>query len=72
MLPPWVIMGVIVLLRIFLNHRQQSLEVDQTAKMQQAFAKSITLTMELFSKIFFWYLFAMSAWWFVWWMCMPA
>jgi hypothetical protein len=33
--------------------------------MQFTFAKIITTTMEVYSTIFFWYMFAMSAWWFV-------
>lgn len=60
-----VIMVLIVLIRIGINYNQSRLSVDPTAKMQYTFVQSITLTMDIYSTIFFWFMFAMCGWWFI-------
>lgn len=60
-----VIMAIVVVIKITINSQASRLTVDPAAKMQYMMAKSITMTMEIFSTIFFWFTFAMCAWWFV-------
>jgi hypothetical protein len=60
-----IIMGLTTLIRVFVMYSSDRLETDQGALFQAAILRCFIIGLEMFSNIFFWYLFAMSAWWFV-------
>lgn len=60
-----VLMVVLSLLQAYISQRSAALKVDSTAQMQNNLVKFIMLTMQTFCKIFFWFVFAMCAWWFI-------
>lgn len=61
-----IAVAFLTMLQVFIRQRSDKLQVEaQSASMQFALIRSITAAMDIFSNIFFWYLFAMCAWWFV-------
>jgi hypothetical protein len=60
-----VLTRFIVIIYIFIQKRSDRLDTDTQAKCKLAIARSITTIFELFSTIFFWYIFAMTGWWFI-------
>ena len=60
-----VILGLTTIIRVYILYSSDRLETDQSALLSSAIVRCLTLGLELFSNIFFWYMFAMSAWWFI-------
>jgi meckelin len=60
-----VILLLAVCIFVGISHKADRLATDATASSQLAAFRGITTALSLFSSFFFWYLFAMTAWWFV-------
>ena len=64
----WILLSamiVILCVNVAIQGRQERLQTDQRAQTQLAAFKGIISSLSLFSTFFFWYLFGMSAYWFV-------
>jgi hypothetical protein len=60
-----VILALAVCLFVGISSKAERLTTDATASTQLAAFRGITTSLSLFSSFFFWYLFAMCAWWFI-------
>lgn len=60
-----ILMGLIAIVNLIIRAQAERLEVDAVANTASMIINSLFTTVELFANLFFWYLFAMTAWWFV-------
>jgi hypothetical protein len=60
-----VILVLAVCVFVGISQKADRLATDAAASTQLAAFRGITTSLSLFSSFFFWYLFAMTAWWFI-------
>jgi hypothetical protein len=60
-----ILMGIISVINLIIRARAERLEVDAVANTASMIITSLFSIIELFANLFFWYLFAMTGWWFV-------
>lgn len=64
----WILFGVMLLtVMIFLKEQRSTerLQTNKSAQDSQAAFDGFFMTVDLFSTIFFWFLYAMTGWWFI-------